>query len=48
MPALLIAISTAAGLSVLFGVCIADMIAHARHEAWRRENDRRRLTINHR
>lgn len=41
MTATIIAI-TAAGLSLLFGILIADMIAHARHEAWRRENDRRR------
>lgn len=42
MPAILIAIAAAAGLALLAGILIADMIAHARHEAWRlRENERR-------
>lgn len=43
MPALAIAIITAVGLAVIFGLLIVDCVGHARYEAERRHRDAERF-----
>ncbi len=45
MIALVLAISTFAGLGLLFGLLIADMRAEAAHQRWMLENNKRRHGI---